>query len=213
MTVRNETPTAIRLWRAPWSTNVERVALALAHKGLEVASIVIDYADRSPVIEVSGQGLVPVIEDRGTVVADSTAILRHLEEHYPDPPLFPRDAARRAELDVFLEWFNEIWKGPPNAIEAELGSPEPDEEKIAALGARMRGWLDVFERLLDGRDYLFGEFSAADCAAFPFLKYAHSRDPADDELFHRILEEHQRLDGSHTRLAAWIERVDARPRV
>jgi maleylpyruvate isomerase len=200
----------IRLWRAPWSTNVERVALALAHKGLEVESIVIDYADRSPVVEVSGQRL--VIEDDGVVVADSTAILRHLEERYPDPPLFPRDSARRAELDVFLEWFNEVWKGPPNAIEAELGNPAPDEERIAALSARMRGWLDVFEQLLDGRDHLFGEFSAADCAAFPFLKYALIRDPDDDEPFHLVLEEHQQLDGSHPRLAAWIERVNERPR-
>lgn len=202
----------IRLWRAPWSTNVERVALALAHKGLEVEPIEIDYADRAPVIRVSGQGLVPVIEDAGTVVADSTAILRHLEERYPDPPLFPRDSARRAELDVFLEWFNEVWKGPPNAIDAELAKPQPDEERIAALGARMRGWLDVFEQLLAGRDYLFGEFSAADCAAFPFLKYARHRDPEDDEPFHRILEAHQRLDGSHPRLSAWIERVGQRPR-
>jgi glutathione S-transferase len=202
----------IRLWRAPWSTNVERVALALAHKQLDVESIVIDYADRSRVIEVSGQGLVPVIDDGGEIVADSTAILRHLEERYPDPPLFPRDPARRAELDVFLEWFNEVWKGPPNAIEDELESAAPDQERIAALGARIRGWLDVFEQLLDGRDHLFGDFSAADCAAFPFLKYARIRDPDDDELFHRILEDHQRLDGSHGRLAAWIERVNERPR-
>jgi glutathione S-transferase len=214
MTVRNEPceRPRVRLWRAPWSTNVERVALALAHKGLGVESIMIDYADRSPVIEVSGQGLVPVIDDRGTIVADSTAILRHLEEHYPEPPLFPRDPARRAELDVFLEWFNEVWKGPPNAIDEELEQPDPDQERIATLGARMRGWLDVFEDLLDGRDCLFGEFSAADCAAFPFLKFALGRDPADDESFHRVLEEHMRLDGSHPRLAAWIERVDARPR-
>jgi glutathione S-transferase len=52
----------IRLYSAPWSTNVERVALALAHKGLEVESVLIDYSDRSPVLEVSGQPLVPVID-------------------------------------------------------------------------------------------------------------------------------------------------------
>ncbi len=204
----------IRLYRAPFSTNVERVALALAYKGLEAESVVIDYADRSPVIEVSGQGLVPVVTDGGEVVADSTAILRHLERRYPEPPLFFADSARRAELDVFLEWFNEVWKTAPNTIEEELEQPEPDRERIAAESARMRGWLDVFENLLDGRDHMFGDFSAADCAAFPFLKYAElPPEPADDERFHAILHEHQRLDGSHPRLAAWIGRVDERPRV
>ena len=202
---------AIRLYRAPFSTNVERVALALAHKGLEVESVVIDYADRSPVIEVSGQPLVPVIVDGEKVVNDSLAILRHLEERTPKPPLFPVARDRRAELDLFLEWFEGVWKGPPNAIEAELSKPEPDHGRVAEWSSRMDSWLDLFERLLTGRDHLFGDFSAADCAAFPFLKYARSREPDDDELFHRVLDEHQSIDG-RPRLAAWIDRVDARPR-
>jgi maleylpyruvate isomerase len=203
----------IRLYRAPYSTNVERVALALAYKGLAVESVVIDYSDRSPVEHVSGQGLVPVVDDGGTVVADSRRILRHLDERYPDPPLFPADPARRAEMDVFLDWFDGVWKVPPNAIEAELGKPEPDRERIAGLSRSLAGRLDRFELLLAGRDHLMGDaFTAADCVAFPFLKYARSRDPADDELFHRILDEHQRLGHDHPRLADWIERVDARPR-
>jgi glutathione S-transferase len=202
----------IRLYRAPYSTNVERVALALAHKGLETESVVIDYSDRTVVEQASGQGLVPVIDDDGTVVADSTRILRYLEDRYPKPPLFPSDPGRRAEMDVFLEWFNEVWKGPPNAIEAELAKPEPEAERVATLGRRMSGWLDLFERMLHGREYLMGEFSVADCTAFPFLKYAHARDPDDGEAFHVILDDYQRLGDAHARLAAWIERVDARPR-
>jgi glutathione S-transferase len=202
----------IRLYRAPYSTNVERVALALAHKGLAVESVVIDYSDRGPVERVSGQGLVPVIEDGGEVVADSTRILRHLEARYPDPPLFPRDAARRAELDVFLDWFNEVWKGPPNEIEIELSSPLPDRERIGALAKQMAASLDLFEGMLAGREHLMGEFSAADCAAFPFLKYARFRDPADDEPFHRVLDDFQQLGDGHPRLAAWIDRVNERPR-
>jgi glutathione S-transferase len=202
----------IRLYRAPYSTNVERVALALAHKGLEVESVLIDYADRSPVELVSGQGLVPVIEDDGNVVFDSTRILHYLEERYPEPPLFPRDPARRAELELFLEWFNEVWKRPPNEIEAELDKPDLDPARIEALGRRMEDWLDLFEQMLAGRDHLMGEFSAADCAAFPFLKYARLREPEDDEPFHLILERHQRLGDDHPRLAAWIDRVNERPR-
>ena len=37
----------IRLYRERFSTNAERVALALAHKGLEVDSVWIEYEDRS----------------------------------------------------------------------------------------------------------------------------------------------------------------------
>jgi len=204
----------IRLYRARFSTNVERVALALAHKGLEAESVWIDYADRSEVERVSGQGLVPVlVDDDGTVAADSMEIVRHLEERHPDPPLYPADPARRAELLVFVDWFNRVWKLPPNAIEAELGSPRPDNERIAALAAEMAGALDVFEAMLAGRDHLFGDdFSAADCCAFPFVKFALMRDPADDELFHRVLDDHQQLGDGHPRVADWIRRVDARPR-
>ena len=203
----------LRLYRALFSTNVERVALALAYKGLEAESVVISYEDRTPVVKVSGQGLVPVLVDGDEVIPDSVRILRHLEAKWPDPPLFPRQAARRAELDVFLEWFNEVWKLAPNTIETELERELPDEEVVAPHAARMRASLELFEAMLDGRDHLFGDdLSAADCAAFPFLKYGKLRDPADDELFHRILENNLRLDGGHPRLSAWIDRVNARPR-
>lgn len=202
------------LYRAPFSTNVERVALALAYKGLPVESVVIAYDDRSEVQRVSGQRLVPVlVDDDGLVVADSMQIVGHLERLCPSPPLYPADPARRAELDVFVDWFDGVWKFAPNAIEAELGAAAPDAARIGALAASMASALDRFEALLAGRDHLLGDaFSAADCAAFPFLKYALRRDRADDELFHRVLDDHQQLGDDHPRLAGWIERVDARPR-
>ena len=73
----------LRLYRFRYSTNVERVALALAYKGLEVESVHVDPADRSTVRAVSGQDLVPVLVDGDTVIADSTRILHHLEGAAP----------------------------------------------------------------------------------------------------------------------------------
>jgi glutathione S-transferase len=204
----------ITLYRAPYSTNVERVALALAHKGLDVESVVISYDDRSPVRRVSGQGLVPVIDDDGAVVVDSMQIIRYLERRHPEPPLYPADEARRAELAVFVDWFDRVWKLAPSGIEAEQESRGADERRIAELAASMGAALYRFEALLADREHLMGDdFSVADCAAFPFLKYALRRDPADGERFHRILDDHQQLGDDHPRLTAWIERVDARPRV
>jgi glutathione S-transferase len=194
----------VKLYRAPFSTNVERVALALAHKGLAVESVWIDYADRSQVERVSGQPLVPVLVDGDEVVVDSMAIVRHLEESHPEPPLYPAGRARREEMLVFIDWFNHVWKVWPNSIEAGRAVEE--------CSAAMAGALDRFEAMLDGRDHLMGdEFSAADVCAFPFLKFALLRDPEDDEEFHLVLERHQRLNG-HERLAAWIQRVNERPR-
>ena len=203
----------LRLYRIPFSTNVERVALALAHKGIEVEWVDVDPADRTPVREVSGQDLVPVlVEEDGSVTYDSTRILARLEELHPDPPLYPRDPARRAEVEVFLDWFNRVWKLPPNALDAELGKAEPDSALVAELAAEVAASRDVFEGLLAGRDHLFGEFSVGDCAAFPFLRYARYSDAEDEERFHLILVEHLRPLDDHPRLAAWLERMERRPR-
>jgi glutathione S-transferase len=203
----------LRVYRIPLSTNVERVALAAGHKGLELEWIDVDPADRSPVDHVSGQTLVPVLVDGDEVVADSPRIIERLESRFPEPPLYPIDEARRAEVSIFIDWFNRVWKRPPNLIAAELEKDEPDEAKVRTLSEEMRVALDRFEALLSGRDYLFGEFGAADCIAFPFLKYAALGLPAgDDELFHRILVEHQPLGGGYPRLTAWVARVDTHPR-
>ena len=206
-------PYPLRVYRIPFSTNVERVALALGRKDVAVEWVDVDPADRSPVVEVSGQELVPVLVDGDLVLHDSPRILEHLERRFPEPPLFPLEPARAEELRSFLDWFNQLWKRPPNLIAAEELKPEPDRRRIAELAGRIRASLDRFESLLTGRDFLFGdELTAADVTAFPFLKYAVLWTEGDPDRFHEILRESLRLDGRYPRLEAWIHRVDALPR-
>jgi maleylpyruvate isomerase len=198
----------IRVWRIPFSTNVERVALALGHKGLDVEWVDVDPADRTPIREVSGQELVPVLEEDGRILHDSAAILEYLEARYPDPPLYPRDEARRAEAMLLIDWFNRVWKRPPNLL-----TVRPDDERASEWAEELEQSRDLFEALLADRPYLLGaEFTALDAIAFPFLKYGLIFDPADDEPFHRVLIDHLALDGRYPRLEEWIRRVDTRPR-
>jgi maleylacetoacetate isomerase/maleylpyruvate isomerase len=196
----------LRVHRIPYSTNVERVALAGGHKGLAVEWVDHEDADRTAIRALSGQDLVPVAELDGEVVVDSMRIVERLEAVRPDPPLYPRDPAARARLDVFVAWFNRVWKVAPNAITDGHGRPEDGEE--------LAGSRDIFEGLLAGGPYLLGdELTAADVCAFPFLKWAAiAGAPADAPRFEHVLVEHLALGNRYPRLRTWIERIDALPR-
>src|SRR5213079_3297038 len=198
----------VTVHRIPVSTNVERIALAAAHKGIGVDWVDHDPADRSAIRALSGQDFVPVAEIDGQVIADSPVILRELERRVPEPPLWPADPARGAEADVFVDWFNRVWKVAPNRIADEPEAPEQD-----AWAAELRGSLDRFDALLEGRDFLLGNrFGVADVIAFPFLKYAASIEPDDPDRFHHVLAEQFALRGDYERLRGWIARCDALPR-
>jgi glutathione S-transferase len=194
----------VQVYRIPFSTNVERVALAAGHKGLAIEWIDVDPQDRSPVEAVSGQRLVPVVVAGDEIVTDSPLILEWLEASFPEPPLLPPDPARRAEVRLFVDWFNRVWKRAPNAI--------ADDGPTDELAADMRAHVELFEGLLSGRDYLFGAFGLADVIAFPFLKYASlGCAPDDEEAFHHVLVDYQRLRDDSP-LHGWVARVDAHPR-
>jgi glutathione S-transferase len=194
----------LRVHRIPFSTNVERVAIAAGLKGLGVEWVDHDPGDRSAVRALSGQDLVPVAElPDGRLLHDSPVILRALDELAPDPPLWPADPTARAIADVFAEWFNQVWKRPPNRIAD--GAEQPGD----------RAWLaasrDVFEGLLADRPYLLGDRPGiADVLAYPFLRYGRGVSPGDDDLFHAVLAAHL-APSRHPRVNAWLDRCAALP--
>jgi len=213
----------LRAYRIPFSTNVERIAMAVEHKGLEVEWIDVDPDDRRPVREISGQDLVPVVVDpaSGEVLVDSPRILAWIEDRWPDPPLWPVDPGDAALADVFCHRFNEVWKGPPNRIAALLAPVgfdaarlgERERRAVEDDAVRMARWLDRFEERLAEHDHLGGQaFGICDVMAHPFLRYGlRPPDPADDDPFHRVLHEHGGFDeATHPRLAAWVRRVEGR---
>jgi glutathione S-transferase len=197
----------LEVWRIPFSTNVERIAIACAVKGVEVRWHDADPADRSEVVALSGQPLLPIARfaPGEPVLADSPRILERLEAEQPDPPLWPRDPAARARADVFAEWFNGVWKGPPNAIAA--GDDDPAH---AAALARWNGWFEAL--LADGPHLLGAELTIADVLALPFLRLGLGVPDDDPDPFHHVLHEH--LAGMRTgalpRLASWAELLSAR---
>ncbi len=80
-----------------------RIRMALAHKGLDVATIPVRFGEKHK-IEFSGQKLVPVIRDGANVVCDSWAIAHYLDEAYPDRPMLFAGAEARALTSFVRHW-------------------------------------------------------------------------------------------------------------
>src|SRR5215213_3711179 len=99
-----------RLWHLPTSHFSEKVRWALDFKQ-------VPHTRRTPLLvphflvaRALTRGTTttfPVLELPGATVGDSTAILAELERRYPDPPLYPADAAQRARVLEIEDWFDE----------------------------------------------------------------------------------------------------------
>src|ERR1700722_8325554 len=71
-----------------------RVRIALALKGVQVTSILLDLRAGQQRLEeslqINCQGFVPaLVMDDGSVLTQSAAIIEYLDETHPDPPLLP----------------------------------------------------------------------------------------------------------------------------
>lgn len=84
-----------------------RTRMALAHKGLEVATVPWRFSEKDKLPQPN-QGRVPVIVDNGRVVHDSSTIAEHLETHYPDRPTLFGGAAGRALTRFVQNWVETV---------------------------------------------------------------------------------------------------------
>jgi glutathione S-transferase len=112
---------------SPYAAKVRAI---LRWKGLPFEERTVDPLDRREMKRLSGQVLVPVIQDGETVVADSSAIARYLDEKYPARPILPKDPALRARALLLEEWADE---GLPQVIQPVRWLMPGNVEKSVAL--------------------------------------------------------------------------------
>jgi maleylpyruvate isomerase len=85
-----------------------RVRIALALKGVQVTSILLDLRAGEQRLEeylqINCQGLVPaLVMDDGAVLTQSVAIIEYLDETHPDPPLLPKAPLARARVRALAQ--------------------------------------------------------------------------------------------------------------
>lgn len=107
------------LYHALFSTCSQKVRFALAAKGLDYESRIIDLRKsehlESWYLAINPNGVVPALTHDGVNIVDSSVICEYLDEMFPEPALAPRDALGRAHMRAWMRYFEEV---PTAAIRA-----------------------------------------------------------------------------------------------
>ncbi|MDA0673041.1 MAG: glutathione S-transferase family protein, partial [Cyanobacteria bacterium] len=98
----------LELYQFEASAYSEKIRLILDYKQLPYRTVeVTPGVGQIDVLRLSGQRQVPVLKDGETVVPDSTAIARYLEDTYPDLPLLPSAPLQRGLCLALEDWADE----------------------------------------------------------------------------------------------------------
>jgi len=131
----------MRLFQFAYSPYVAKVRKCLELKGLEYEAVDVPYLDRRDLIALTGgYGYVPVLEDGGRVVTDSSRITAYLDERYP-PSL---RAGPLGPLTVIVEQWAEgpledgVFRVACPGIEARFASLQGGREDARVLFRLMK---------------------------------------------------------------------------
>lgn len=167
---------AIKLYHFPLSGHSHRAQLMLSLLGLDPQIEFVDLAkgaNRTPeYLAINAFGQVPVIDDNGTIIADSTAILVYLAKKYDTSGKWlPADAAGAAEVQRWLAVAaGQINNGPARArLITVFGAGFDPKDTID----RAHAVLQVIETHLKGREFLATDHpTIADVAGYSYIAHA-----------------------------------------
>lgn len=159
----------MKLYFAP-NTRAVRTAWLLNELGLdyEIERFTLgDKAMRAPdFLAVNPNGRVPVLQDDDVVMTESTAIAQYLVARYGNGRFAP--AVDSPDFPVYLQWLHYgegMLMGPIGnyVVETILLPPERRSEEHANRAVKLLGrLLMAVDRHMEGRQYLAGDFTAAD---------------------------------------------------
>lgn len=167
---------AIKLYGFPLSGHSHRVELMLSLLGLQSEFILVDLkqgAQKAPdfTATINSFGQVPAIDDNGTVLADSNAILVYLANTYGKGQWLPSDPVGQARVQRWLSAAaGQLHAGPAAARLATVFGAEVDT--VSAI-SRSHALLQLVELQLSQCRFLASEQpSIADVAFYTYVAHA-----------------------------------------
>lgn len=191
--------------------NPHLVRMFMAEKGLDIETVEVDLRGgenrREPFLsEVNPRGQLPVLKlENGESLTEVTVICDYLEELNPEPVLIGSTAeerantrmwVRRCDLSIVCPMLDGYRYGEGvKFFEQRMRCIPEASDGLKAIAQDQLNWLD---EQIAGRDFIAGDkFSFADIFLYCMVKFG--------------IRVGQPLNEDNKNLAAWFERIDARP--
>ena len=192
----------MKLYDSTLAPNPRRVRMFMAEKGVDYENIQVDIIKgdnlNESFLSINPRGLLPtLVLDDGTVIDETVAICRYIEEMHPEPALLGTDAISKAniearqrhmEFDGLLAAADAFRNSFPGFSSRGLAGNAGSVDAIPALAERGKNaMLRFYESLnaaLDDSAFVAGEtFSSADITALCTIDFASgaARVPIPDQ--------------------------------
>ena len=200
---------AITVYGIPGSPFLRSVEITLKEKGADYRLQAMSPADmKTPEhLAMHPFGRIPIFEDGDFRLYETQAIVRYVDEVFPNPPLTPGNPQARARMNQvigIIEWYFFPKAAAPIAFNRIIGPRllglPADEAAIAAAMPMGRTCFAELDRLLGEKPYFTGEsVSLADIMLASQL-----------DLFAECAEGRELIGGT-AGVPAWLDRMLSRP--
>ena len=198
----------MKLYSNKFAPSPRRVRMYAAEKGIPLEVVEIDIgggeAQTPGYRAINPLGETPaLVRDDGSVLVESLAICRWLEEEHPEPNLYGRTARERADINAWIDRLMfQLYVPTADAFRHTHPYWATRIEQNAAWGeaarARVRAEYAALDAALGEREFLARDaFSMADIVLYTTIDFGK---PAK-----------LRLDEGESKLKRWYEAVGARP--
>ena len=194
----------LRLFCFPRSGNSREVKIVLAEKNVPFESVNVhankNVKESADFKKASPRGTVPAIVDGDFYLSEAFLINQYLDKKYPLPPLLPSAAEQRSQIETFVQTIDKGMVLNIGLLVIECLLKPKDQQREDFKEKKRKEILETLKELdrrLEGKEYLFGEFSLADVAITPHvaaLPMLGSGIPANLK-----------------NMTSWLERVKRRP--
>ncbi|BAO30168.1 glutathione S-transferase [Sulfuritalea hydrogenivorans] len=153
------------------SNYYNKVKLSLLEKGVPFAEAFVMTSQKEEMLAESPMGKVPFLRTAKGVLSESQVLTEFIEDSWPEPPLYPRDAFERAKCRELIEHLELHIELPARRLYAEafFGGTVSEETKQEVAVLLEKG-LKSLARLARFAPFIGGDsFTHADCAAWVHL--------------------------------------------